>query len=125
MVTVARLIGPGGARSIVAENLLLKQQLLILSRTRSRAPRLSVTDRFLFGLWSLFLTPQRILQTAILKPSTLMRFRAALIKRKYHQLFTPAKRAKPGPKGPSQALIQAIVEIKSTFRPLYMNYSEY
>jgi len=28
--TIVRLLGPGGAKAIVAENLLLKQQLLVL-----------------------------------------------------------------------------------------------
>ena len=32
MVTVARLAGPGGARSVVRASLLVKQQLLILNR---------------------------------------------------------------------------------------------
>ena len=32
LVTVARLAGPGGARSVVAESVLVKQQLLILNR---------------------------------------------------------------------------------------------
>ena len=72
VVTVARLIGPGGAKSIVAENLLLRQQLLVVSRTRRRAPRLSAGDRLLFGLWSLFLSPRRIRRAAIIpKPSTI------------------------------------------------------
>ncbi len=35
VVTVARLFGTGGARSIVAESLLVKHQLLILNRSRS------------------------------------------------------------------------------------------
>ena len=33
---LARLLRPGGARSIVAESLLLKHQLLILNRSRQR-----------------------------------------------------------------------------------------
>jgi hypothetical protein len=37
---LARLLGPGGVRALVAENLLIKQQLLILSRSRQRAPNL-------------------------------------------------------------------------------------
>ena len=37
VVTVARLFGPGGARSIVAESLLVKHPLLILNRSRFRA----------------------------------------------------------------------------------------
>jgi hypothetical protein len=36
LTTSARLAGPGGARSVVAESVLLKQQLLILNRTRKR-----------------------------------------------------------------------------------------
>jgi hypothetical protein len=34
------------------------------------------------------------------------------VKRKYRRLLTPKRRGKPGPKGPSSELIQAIVEIK-------------
>jgi len=34
------------------------------------------------------------------------------VKRKYRQLFSPKCRGKPGPKGPSAALIAAIVETK-------------
>ena len=36
IVTLARLLGPGGRRSIVAESLLVKHQLLILNRRRER-----------------------------------------------------------------------------------------
>ncbi len=38
LATIARLAGPGGARSVVAESLLVKQQLLILKRARSGRP---------------------------------------------------------------------------------------
>jgi len=44
------LLGPGGARSIVAESLLLKHQLLILNRSRHRSPNLCASDRILAGL---------------------------------------------------------------------------
>ena len=37
IVTIARLLGPGGARSVVAESLLVKHQLLIISRLRASA----------------------------------------------------------------------------------------
>jgi putative transposase len=40
LATVARLAGSGGARSVVAESVLVKQQLLILNRSRARAPNL-------------------------------------------------------------------------------------
>lgn len=48
----------------------------------------------------------------IIKPSTLLRFHEALKKRKYQLLYSPRKKGKPGPKGPSQELIQAIIEMK-------------
>jgi hypothetical protein len=37
LATVARLAGPGGARAVVAESVLVKQQLLILNRSLSFA----------------------------------------------------------------------------------------
>jgi hypothetical protein len=37
LATVARLAGPGGARAVVAESVLVKQQLLILNRSRKRS----------------------------------------------------------------------------------------
>ena len=37
MTTLARLSGPGGIRSVVAESVLVKQQLLILNRSRQRS----------------------------------------------------------------------------------------
>ena len=40
ITTVVRMLGRGGARSIVAESLLIKQQLLIVNRFRERAPNL-------------------------------------------------------------------------------------
>src|SRR6266446_9617731 len=38
IATVARIAGSGGVRSVVAESVLVKQQLLILNRSRKRAP---------------------------------------------------------------------------------------
>jgi hypothetical protein len=49
LVTIAKLLGPGGAMAIVADSLLMKQQLLIINRSRHRAPRLTVSDRFALG----------------------------------------------------------------------------
>jgi putative transposase len=113
LTTLAKLIRPGGSRTVIAENLLLKQQLIIHSRARKRAPNLSAKDRALLGFWSLFLNPQRIARSAIIiKPSTLLRFHNALKKRKYRLLFSPGGGRKPGPKGPSREVIKAIVEMK-------------
>ena len=41
-VTAAKLCRPGGVRAVIAENLLLKQQLIVLRRSRQRAPNLRV-----------------------------------------------------------------------------------
>jgi hypothetical protein len=113
LVTIAKLVRPGGVRAVVAESLLLKQQLLISSRARRRAPNLNSFDRFLLGLGSLFVPPSRIPKLAvILKPRTVLRFHEALKKRKYRRLFSSGGHRRPGPKGPSKELIDAIVEFK-------------
>ena len=113
LTTLAKLLGPGGAKAIVADSLLMKQQLLVINRSRKRAPNLSVIDRFLLGFWSLFLSPHHIPRSAIIiRPSTLLRFHEALKKRKYRLFYTSRQRGKPGPKGPSQELIRVIIEMK-------------
>jgi hypothetical protein len=58
ITTVARLAGPGGARSVVAESVLVKQQLLILNRSRQRSPNLRACDRLIAGLCALLLRPK-------------------------------------------------------------------
>ena len=113
LTTFARMLGPGGAKSIVAENLLLRQQLLIVCRPRRRSPNLSRGQRFILAFCSLFLRHKRFKRDSIaIRPSTLLRLHNHLVRRKYRRLFTPKTRGKPGPKGPSEALIQAIVELK-------------
>src|SRR5438552_15591829 len=114
-VMTAKFCGPGGVRAVIAENLLLKQQLIVLRRARHRAPNLTLRDRLLCGFGSLFLSPGRIRKVAIaVRPSTLLAFHQALVRRKYRRLFSSSPcPKKPGPKGPSEALIQAIVELKS------------
>ena len=95
LTTIAKLLGPGGVRAIVADSLLMKQQLLVINRSRRRAPNLSTLDRFLFGFWSLFLDPRRIQRAAvILPPSTLLRFHDLLINRK--TVMTDPHRAREG-----------------------------
>jgi hypothetical protein len=47
IVTLARLPKPGGVRSIVAESVLIRHQLLILNRGRKRAPNLHAADRII------------------------------------------------------------------------------
>lgn len=111
--TIAKPLGPGGARAVIADSLVMKQQLLVVNRSRKRAPNLSALDRFLFGFWTWFLHPRRITPSAvIIKPSTLLRFHKAMTKRKCQWLYSSRKKGKTGPKGPSTELIQAIVAMK-------------
>ena len=113
IVTVARLAGPGGLRSVVAESALLRHQLLILNRGRKRAPNLHGTDRITAGLFTLLISQARILRSAIvLKPSTLLCLQNRLRKRKYRMLFSPQRGRRPGPKGPNQELIDGVVVMK-------------
>ena len=108
-----KLLRCGGMKVLMAENLLLKQQLFLISRSRKRAPNLSPLDRFFLGLWSIFLNPRRLKRAAILvKPSTLLRCHQALIKWKYRRLFSSSKSGKPGPKGLSRQLIDLVLEMK-------------
>jgi transposase InsO family protein len=46
------------------------------------------------------------------KPSTLLNFHRALVHRKYRLLFSAKYKTKPGPKGPAEDLIRAVVEMK-------------
>ena len=59
LATVARLAGPGGARSVVAESVLVQHQVLILNRSRKRSPNLRPADRVVAGLCALFMRPGR------------------------------------------------------------------
>ena len=112
IATLARLMAPGGLRSVVAESVLVKQQLLILNRSRHRAPNLCASDRILTGVCALFMRPARVIRSAIvLRPSTILEFHRALRTRKYRWLFSPTRR-RTGPQGPSKALVDAIVDMK-------------
>jgi hypothetical protein len=87
--------------------------LLILNRSRRRAPNLRILDRLIAGFCSLWIKPSRLRKVAIgFKTSTLLSFHRALVQRKYRLLFSPKQRTKPGPKGPTTDLIRAVVEMK-------------
>jgi len=71
LTTLARLLGPGGMRAVNAEALVVKHQLVILNRSRRRAPNLTTADRIAMGLCKLFMNPRRIRKVAAaLKPAT-------------------------------------------------------
>jgi putative transposase len=113
LVTLAKLGRPGGLGAVAAESLAVRHQLLIMERAQRRAPNLTSWDRLVLGVCALFVSPRRLSKMAvILKTSTLLRLHHALVKRKYHLLYSPRKRLRPGPKGPSKELIGAVIEMK-------------
>src|SRR5215469_17784078 len=113
IVTIIRLGKPGGLRCVVAESVLMRHQLLILNRGRKRAPNLQSSDRIIAGLCTLLMRPARVLRSAVvLKTSTLLHFHKMLVQRKYRLLFSPKRVRRPGPKGPTKELIDAVLEMK-------------
>ena len=108
-VTAAKLCRPGGVRAVIAENLLLKQQLIVLRRSRQRAPNLRVGDRLLCGFGALFLSPGRIRKVAIgLRPSTLLTFHQALVRGKYRRLFSSSARPKKPSVGDTSSMTRQV-----------------
>lgn len=113
IVVCLRLLSPGGVRAIAAENIVLRQQLITLSRNQKRAPRLTFFEKITFGLFTSMISAKRLTRIAIiLKPATLLKFHKALVKRKYSLLFSNKSSKKPGPKGPDQKVIDLIIEMK-------------
>ena len=112
LVTVARLARPGGVRAIAAESLAVKHQLLMMKRTQRRCPKLTPWDRVILGFCTLLASPRRVARMAvILKTSTLLGIHRALVKRKHRLLYSPRRRRRPGPKGPTKELIDAVLEM--------------
>src|SRR6266850_3983414 len=76
-------------------------------------PQSPSSDRVVAGLCALFMRPGRLIRSAIvLRPSTLLSLHRALIQRKYRRLFSSKTPTKPGPKGPRQDVIAAVVDMK-------------
>ena len=90
ITTVRRVAQPGGVRAVIAESVFAKHQLLILNRSRRRAPNLCILDRLIAGFCSLWITSNRLRRVAIaFKPSTLLNFHRAMVQPKYRLLFSP------------------------------------
>ena len=104
---------------MVAEHLILRQQLILLQRKRKRAPRLLTFDRIVIAISSLFIRASRLPALSIITAhSTVLALHRALKNRKYSLLFSNRQAKKPGPKGPTPELIKLVVEIK-TKNPQY------
>jgi putative transposase len=101
-----------GARSVVAESVLVKQQLLVLNRCRKRSPNLCPSDRVVAGLCAVFIRPGRLIRSAIVFKASLLSLHRALVQRKYRRLFGSKEPMKPGPNGLGQEVIAAVVDMK-------------
>ena len=113
LCTIIKLLQPGGVKCVLAENMVIKQQLLVLNRKNTRCPKLTISDRIIFGFLASIINHSRLSKLAvILKPKTLLLFHKALVSRKYRKLFSAITHRNTGPKGPSQELIRLIVEMK-------------
>jgi hypothetical protein len=113
LVCFIKLLRPGGIKSIAAENLILRQQLIIMNRARKRSPRLTRADRTLFAILAHIIPFGRLRKLAIVaKPTTILNFHKALVKRKYSRLYSNTAKKKAGRKGQNQDLIDLVIEIK-------------
>jgi len=79
---------PRGKKQLIAENMLLRKQLILVNRSRKRAPNLSFADRLTFGYLCSFIKSSRLRRLAIIvKPSMLIKFHKALIKKNIRLYF--------------------------------------
>ena len=106
---------PGGKKLLLTEIYMLRRQLILLKREQrlKRCPKLKTADRLFFAICAQFISRERLRKLAIVvNPKTILKFHRALVKRKYHQLYSNIGKSQPGPKGPSDDLIKLVVEVK-------------
>ena len=60
LITLFTILKPGDIKAIASENILLRQQLIVVQRNRKRAPNLNTSDRFLFALLYSLISPSRL-----------------------------------------------------------------
>jgi len=73
LTTLIKLARPGSVRAVAAESMALKHQLLVVHRTRKRAPPMTPWERLFFGLCSLWIAPSRRTRSrscSVLQPSS-------------------------------------------------------
>ena len=110
LTTIAKLVRPGGVRAVIAAALLLNPPVSHQSsRTATGSPIANSFDRFLLGLGSLFVPPNRLPKLAvILKPENLAQVPRGPQEKANIGGSSPREViGAPGPQGPSKALIDA------------------
>jgi putative transposase len=97
----------------MAETMVMKHQLIVMNRGKKRSPALSTSDRFLFGILTLFIGERRLQKVAvIIKPATILAFHKALVNRKYSKLYLNKTKKVPGRKSLDQVLIDLVIDVK-------------
>jgi len=113
IVSAIKLLKPGGVKVVMAETIAMKQQLIVMNRGKRRSPKLTTSDRFLFGISAIFIGGSRLKKIAvIIKPTTLLAFHKSLVSRKYSRLYSNKTKRIPGRKPQGQALIDLVIEMK-------------
>ena len=64
IVSLVRPLNPGGMKVVMAETMIMKQQLIVMNRGRARALKLWTFDRFFFGLLAHFIHEERLHKVA-------------------------------------------------------------
>ena len=112
-VTLIELSKPGGVKVLIAENDVIRQQLIVMTRGKKRSPSLTTSDRILFGFFAFFIDEKWLQKVAVsIKPATILAFHKALVKRKYCKLYSNKTKRKAGRKPQDQALIKSVIEMK-------------
>ena len=65
-VTFIKLLKPGGVKVVMAETIVMKQQLIVMNRSRNRVPSLVASDRFLFGLLAMLIGERRLQKVTVI-----------------------------------------------------------
>jgi hypothetical protein len=109
-----KLLRPSGIKALIAENICLRQQLIILTKNKQRCPNILNIDRLIFSSCIHYINPKRLHRLAILiKPATLIKLHKAFVMKKYKSLFSSKSYNKPGRVGPTQKIIDLVLEYKS------------
>jgi len=75
-----KLLRLSGIKALVAENICLRQQLIILTKNKQRCPNLLNIDRLIFSSCINHINPKRLYRLAILiKPATLIKLHKAFV----------------------------------------------
>lgn len=82
--TLLLLLERKGVRSVVAEMVLLRSQLIILKRKSPKISRLTPLQRLILGATAHFIPKGRIGKISILlSPATILKFHKFLVQKKY------------------------------------------